>query len=229
MSNVLISICARGGSKGIPGKNARIFNGVPLLVRTINQARDSGYPFIVSTEDTELARMAVMADADVLTRPHELATETASKWDVFRHIAEHYAFDILVDLDVCCPLRAKEYIRGCLKTLENDNRADVVVTAYLAERNPYFNMVERDPDKGDPYYWVVCGGWDTEETYTRRQDAPQVWSLSPSVFAIRREALTLYSHWSRSNLLIYPIPRERAIDCDTELDFRFAEWLAKNG
>ena len=64
---------------------------------------------------------------------------------------------------------------------------------------------------------------------TGRQSAPPVYSLSPAVYAIRRDALWAHEHWSRSRLEIYVMPRERAVDIDTEIDFRFVEFLMGQG
>jgi CMP-N,N'-diacetyllegionaminic acid synthase len=80
-------------------------------------------------------------------------------------------------------------------------------------------MVEID---GDGYARISK---PTPEPITRRQAAPAVYSLSPSVFAIRRSALWAYEHWSESRFEVFVIPRERAVDIDTELDFQFVRFL----
>lgn len=219
---ILGTICARKGSKGIPGKNLRPLLGHPLILHTMMQAWECKAfdRLIVSTDDKTIAALAEAHNIEVQMRPPELATDTASKWDVFKYIAEHNPCDILVDLDIGCPLRAPEDITDCLRKLQTDE-FDVVATAYEAERNPYFNMVEKIED----IYGVVGRGQTSDYFWiTRRQDAPPVWSLSPAVFAIKAHALG-YSHWSQSLLGIQVIPRERAWDIDTELDFQIVEYL----
>jgi CMP-N,N'-diacetyllegionaminic acid synthase len=215
---ILGTICARGGSKGIPRKNLKELNGKPLILHTYKQAIENKIldNVIISTDDIDIS--ILFPGHIVQMRPPELATDTASKWDVFRYIAEcNPQYDILVDLDTGCPLRAPEDIDACIKKLMTG--FDVVATAYEADRNPYFNMVELDRSG---HAWV-CSGTDI----TCRQEAPQVYSLSPSVFAIKREALFKYSHWSRSNMGIVEIPRKRGIDIDTPDDFEYVEFLMR--
>jgi CMP-N,N'-diacetyllegionaminic acid synthase len=222
---ILGTICARGGSKGIPHKNLKKLNGIPLIGRTLIQL--TGFScHVVSTDDFEIAEYATNAGYNVQMRPAELATDTASKWDVFRYIAEcNPQYDILVDLDTGCPLRSGADITACIKKLMTG--FDVVATAYEADRNPYFNMVE---SFGKNYQIVATMYSDPmgTECVVNRQDAPKVYSLSPSVFAIKREALFKYSHWSRSNMGIVEIPRKRAIDIDTPEDFEYVEFLMRN-
>jgi CMP-N,N'-diacetyllegionaminic acid synthase len=214
---ILGTICARGGSKGIPRKNLKKLNGIPLIGRTLIQL--TGFSCrVVSTDDFEIAEYATNAGYNVQMRPAELATDTASKWDVFRYIAEcNPQYDILVDLDTGCPLRSGADITACIKKLMTG--FDVVATAYACERNPYFNMVRMSPN-GSVY---VVNDMDVYN----RQSAPVVYSLSPSVFAISREALFKYSHWSRSNMGIVEIPRKRGIDIDTQDDWDFVEFLMR--
>jgi N-acylneuraminate cytidylyltransferase/CMP-N,N'-diacetyllegionaminic acid synthase len=215
---ILGTICARLGSKGIPHKNTKLLGGKPLAVYTIECAQKTRAfdELVVSTDDPEVVAIAREREIPVLPRPAVLATDTASKWDVFRHIAGKFEPGIMVDLDIGCPFRSPEDITDCIQLLKA-NDADVVMTAYPAERNPYFNMVGKDGKIvcRDPFY----------APFIRRQDAPEVFSLSPSVIAFRVEALQKYCHWSQSRMMIHVIPRARALDIDTPDDFEYAEWL----
>lgn len=221
------AVCARGGSKGIPRKNLRLLAGKSLLERAILCARACPLldRIVVSTDDLEIAEAGRRHGAEVpFMRPAELAQDRSSKWDVFRHLvaglegASGTRVDYLVDLDVCVPLRAPEDISGCIRqALESD--VDVVVTAYEPERNPYFNMVELD-ENGLARVVVP-----TPQPITTRQQAPKVYSLSPAVYVIRRDALWAYDHWSRSRMAIHLIPRERAVDIDSEADFGYVEYI----
>jgi CMP-N,N'-diacetyllegionaminic acid synthase len=224
---ILGTICARMGSKGIPHKNVKLLNGKPLIVYTIECAEISRAfsELVVSTDDQEVVAIAREYDLPVLSRPAILATDTASKWDVFKHIAGKFEPDILVDLDIGCPFRSPEDITDCIQLLKS-NDVDVMMTAYPAERNPYFNMVTI----GDKYNYAdivvhESGNEFDFDPITRRQDAPEVFSLSPSVIAFRAEALQKYGHWSQSRMMIHIIPRARALDLDTPDDFQYAEWL----
>jgi CMP-N,N'-diacetyllegionaminic acid synthase len=229
---ILGAICARGGSKGIPQKNLKKLDGLELIHYTIADAMDCKLldKIIVSTDSQEIAdEVSKYGFANIQMRPAELATDNASKWDVFRYIAERNpGYDILVDLDIGCPLRDVSDIDVCVEKLKSGY--DVVVTAYESERNPYFNMVQEwfETEDGRRTQVRIVGDFMEEsETYTCRQQAPTVYSLSPSVFAIRTDALFKYSHWSRSNLGIVEIPRKRGIDIDTQDDFDYVEYLMR--
>lgn len=221
------AICVRGGSKGVPRKNLRTLSGIPLIAHTIKCAQTCSIlqRVVVSTDDEEIADTARQYGVEVpFMRPSSLAQDDSSKWPVFQHLVLTFEqmigqkIDVLVDLDTGVPLRQPNDITGCVKRLLVEE-ADVIATAYEADRNPYFNMVEIDEEgfgkivkqQTKP---IVC-----------RQAAPRVYSLSPSVYAIRRDALWKYEHWSEAKLQIYVIPRKRAIDIDSELDFSLVEYM----
>lgn len=221
------AICARGGSKGVPRKNLRSLAGKPLIAHTIQcaQACPSLQRVVVSTDDTEIADVARRYGADVpFIRPAHLAQDDSPKWPVFQHLVqtlEHMTgqrVGMLVDLDTGTPLRQPADIVGCVEQLRA-GQAEVVVTAYEADRNPYFNMVELD------LHGLARIVKPSAKPIARRQDAPAVYNLSPAVYAIARDALWTYEHWSEARLQIHVIPRERAIDIDSELDFRLVEHL----
>jgi N-acylneuraminate cytidylyltransferase/CMP-N,N'-diacetyllegionaminic acid synthase len=226
--HIVGAICARGGSKGVARKNIRPLNGRPLIYYTIECARlcPELDRTVISTDDNEFAQIARQYGADVpFMRPAHLAQDTSSKWDVFRNLVEtlesmnQRRVDILVDLDTGVPLRKPEDITACIKTILENDDVDVVVTAYTPDRNPYFNMVEVNAEG----YATVSKPMGA--AITRRQDAPKVYGLSPAVYAIRRDALWKYDHWAHSKMKICLMPHERAVDIDTELDFRFVEFL----
>jgi N-acylneuraminate cytidylyltransferase/CMP-N,N'-diacetyllegionaminic acid synthase len=224
---ILAAICARGGSKGVPRKNLREVGGKPLLAHAIACAQACSFfsDIVVSTDDPEIAAVGRRCGAQVpFLRPAVLARDDASKWPVFRHLVGFWEHETglrvaaLVDLDVGVPLRTPEDVRGCVDALMTSN-ADVVATAYDAERNPYFNMVEV---AGNGYATLAK---PTSPPIACRQAAPPVYSLSPAVYAIARDALWSYEHWSEARLRVHIIPRARAVDIDTELDLHFVEYL----
>jgi len=221
------AICARGGSKGVPRKNLRLLHGTPLIGRAIEQALSCGIfdRVVASTDDPEMARVAEKFGAEVpFLRPAELAQDTTNKWDVFRHLVTELEakssrrVDVLADLDTGAALRTVEDIQGAVERLLSTG-ADVCVTAYEADHNPYYNMVELDAGG----LARVC--IRPELPIANRQQAPAVYNLSPAIFAIRRDALWRHDHWSQCKMTLSVIPRERAVDIDTELDFRLVEAL----
>ena len=225
---ILATICCRGGSKGVPGKNIRALHGKPLIAYTIAAAKASQLidDLIISTDDLQIAEVAKALGAQVpFMRPADLASDTASKWPVFIHALETYEklsgkrVEYLVDLDVTVPLKTAADIDGAIRAAQSDPQVDVVITGYDPERNPYFNMMEVG---ADGYAHIVK---QTATPIVRRQDAPLVYSLTPAAYVVKRAALYDYAHWSQARCKIHPIPRERAVDIDTELDFKIVEFL----
>lgn len=225
---ILATICCRGGSKGVPSKNIRLLNGVPLIGHTINQAIKSERidDLIISTDSPEIAETAKKFGAKVpFLRPDDLATDTASKWPVFIHALEFYEkefgqeVEYLVDLDVTVPLKESFDIDAAIALALSRKDVDVVITGYEPERNPYFNMMEISEEG---YAEIVK---KSQKPIVRRQDAPVVYSLSPAAYVVKKSALYNFEHWSKAKCLISPMPRDRAIDIDTEFDFSLVEFI----
>lgn len=225
---ILGTICCRGGSKGVVGKNVRPLNGIPLIVYTINAAKESKYlnDLIVSTDDPDIMEIARSNGANVpFVRPDALASDTASKWPVFIHAVETYekitgkTVTHIVDMDVTVPLKTAADIDRAIELALNSPEVDVVITGYEPERNPYFNMME-----------ITESGFaeivkKPSKPIVRRQDAPKVLSLTPAAYVVKKEALYQYDHWSQAKCMISEMPRERAIDIDTEFDFKLIEFI----
>lgn len=225
---ILATICCRGGSKGVPNKNIKLLNGIPLIGYTIIQSQKSELinDLIISTDSQEIAATAKKFGAKVpFLRPDYLATDTASKWPVFIHALEFYekehgvAVEYLVDLDVTVPLKEYFDIDAAIRLAKSRPDVDVVITGYEPERNPYFNMMEFTKEG---YAEIVK---KSDKSIVRRQDAPTVYSLSPAAYVVKKSALYNFEHWSKAKCLISPMPRERAIDIDTEIDFSLVEFI----
>lgn len=225
---ILGTICCRGGSKGVLGKNIRLLNGIPLITHTINTAQQSMFlnDLIVSSDSQEILDIAESNGLTItFVRPDDLATDTASKWPVFIHAVEEYekltgkTVRYIVDMDVTVPLKTTQDIDNAIVLALQSPEIDVVITGYQPERNPYFNMMEI---KDSGFAEMVK---KTETPIVRRQDAPKVFSLTPAAYVIKKEALYQYQHWSEAKCMISEMPRERAIDIDTELDFKLIEFL----
>lgn len=224
--NPLFLIPARGGSKGVPGKNIRLLAGRPLIVHTIEQAlkvADSSGNVVVSTDSSDIAEVSRNARARVpFLRPANLATDTSGSrevmlhaWDFFREHGE--TFDYIVLLQPTSPLRNPSDIRRAVELYES-NRPDMVVSVRGARSNPYYNAFECD-DKG---YLRISKG---DGMLTRRQDAPPVWEFDGSIYVINPEALRSAPSLARMERIV-PLPVEGPwIDIDTELDFLVAEHI----
>ena len=218
----IISICARGGSTGVPGKNIRPLCGKPLIAWTIEQALASGAAdrVFVSTDSPAIADVARRFGAEVpFLRPAELASATAGKLPVILHLvdwieATHGPVTRIVDLDPTSPLRHVSDIHACVALL--DAATGLVITGYESDKNPYFNMVE---DKGDGSIERVC---PPAVEVLGRQGAPKVYAMNGSVYAWHRHSLQP-SLWAAGRIRLHVMPRERSVDIDHELDFDMVE------
>lgn len=227
MKNVLCTICARGGSKGVKNKNIKELSGKPLIAYTIEQAFASGLfkHIVISTDSDDIANISKAYGAEVFfKRSAEMSSDTAGKLDVikdaFVRSEEYYnkTFDYLVDLDATAPLRSVEDIVDSFKQfLENHN--DNLITAMPSRRSPYFNLVEQDKD-GKIYLSKKL-----ESTVLRRQDAPKSYDMNASIYIWKRDAILNETSLFLDNTGLYIMPEERSIDIDNELDFKFVEFL----
>ena len=229
MSIILCTICARGGSKGVKNKNIRELMGKPLIAYTIEQAKASKLfkYIVVSTDSDEIANIAKEYGAEVFfKRNAEMASDTAGKLDVikdaFRRSEEYYntPFDYLVDLDATAPLRNIEDIINSFKQFkENDN--DNLITAMPSRRSPYFNLVEQDKN------YNVYLSKKLETPILRRQDAPKTYDMNASIYIWKRDAILNENSIFLEKTGLYVMPEERSIDIDSELDFKFVEFLIR--
>ena len=149
----LCSVCVRGGSKGVPFKNIRPLLGKPLLIHSLDQARESGlFDYIVVSSDSEdILQLAEDWGVDhSIERPADLVTDTAAKLPAIQHCfstAETMSgirFDTVVDLDATSPLRNQSDLKGALELLESGDSVTNVITGTPARRSPYFNLIELD-------------------------------------------------------------------------------------
>jgi CMP-N,N'-diacetyllegionaminic acid synthase len=223
----IATILARGGSKGLPGKNVRPLAGKPLIVHTIEQARAAALFDAIAVSSDDDAVLGVARDAKVehvIRRPAEMAADTASKLPPIIHCTRQVeaqlgiTFDLIVDLDVTSPLRSIEDIRGAVALLERTD-APNVITGASAHRSPYFNLVERRPDG------TVGLSKPTSPRIERRQDAPQCFDMNASVYVWRRDPFLAQPDVFYPGTLLYEMPRERSHDIDTPLDFALVEFL----
>ncbi len=135
---ILGLIPARGGSKGVPKKNIKIIHGKPLIVWSIEKGLRSKLidKLVVSTDSEEIAQIAKEAGAEVLMRPSELATDTASTQDVMVHTLQHYPADTLVLLQPTSPYRSNGLIDDCINEfLQND--FDSLATGFICDYKEY--------------------------------------------------------------------------------------------
>lgn len=231
---ILVTLCARGGSKGIPGKNIKLLNGRPLIDYSIRFAEwvKTFYTEVVielSTDDEEIKGVAKgLGLSTEYSRPSELASDTAGKVDAIRDIflyAENkykIQFDYVLDLDVSSPLRLQSDIEAAFDIMEEDGNALTLFSVNKAHKNPYFNMVEEN-DEG---YYQTSKKQDA--TTLSRQTAPAVYELNASFYIYRREFFD--SNWKgviTDKSLVHNMDHI-CFDLDNPIDFDFMEFLLSN-
>jgi len=226
----LKTICfigARGGSKGVPRKNIRLLNNKPLIAHTIKSALDAGIfeHVVVSTEDSEIARVAKKYGAEVpFIRPKKLATATAGFADVMIHGIDQmrkmgYRFDTLVNRDCTVPFVRISDMKNAVNLLKN-KRCDAVYGVYRQHFNPYFNMMEKGPNG----FLRLCK--KLKERPKSRQAAPVVYQLN-GLFVYDVNRFLKYKTPILPKSLPYEIPIECGLMIDTELEFQVAEMMLK--
>lgn len=224
----ICTICARGGSKGVKGKNIRSIGGLPLIAHSLRQAIFSGLFDVVavsSDSDDILSTATKYGATNLVHRPLEMATDTAPKLPVVRHCVSQVEsnlgirFQTCVDLDATSPLRSVQDISEVLQILEGGD-CNNVITGMPSRRSPYFNMVEVGDDG------VVALSKSANPPIYRRQDAPNCYDMNASIYAWKRDVLMSSSTGLfNSGTRLYVMPEERSIDIDSELDFQFVEFL----
>lgn len=230
---ILLTVAARGGSKGVKNKNFRPLCGIPLIAHTIMQAKQWGRAerIVCSTDSEEIASVARQYGADVpFMRPAELATDVSGKVEVLRHALKTVELDtkthytIIVDLDATAPVRKVSDIEGALQ-LFLEKRPKTVFSVVPARKNPYFNMVELD----DENRAVLVKALDS--TVKRRQDAPRVYDMNASIYVYDRDYLLDESTRSAisDRSFAFVMDELSAFDIDSEVDFQFIEFLVSKG
>ena len=221
-------VFARGGSKGLPGKNLRLLGGKPLIGRAIQVAHACSWiqRVVVSTDDSAIAKAAINAGAEApFMRPAELAQDDSPELLAWQHalqslsaLPEYGPVEYMVSLPAVAPLRQPRDVEACMRALL-DSGADMAFTVKEAEANPYFVMFAEDEEG---FARRLMG--DAQPLF-RRQDAPKVLQAVPVAYAARADYVMGTDNLFSGRLKPVLVPSERAVDIDTELDFLWAEFL----
>ena len=217
----ICTICARGGSKGLPGKNLRAIAGKTLLEHAIDHASASQLfdTIAVSSDSADILDAARLSDGVFpVQRPDQMATDTASKLPAIQHAVETVEakmdsnFSTIVDLDVTAPLRIVEDILGAVKLCE-DTGVSNVLTAAPARKNPYFNLIERTADGSVTLSKPLPG-----PRIERRQDSPECFDCNAAVYVWRRDSFMENPDVFYPDTQLYVMPPEHKLyDIDTRL------------
>lgn len=223
---ILAIILARGGSKGIPGKNIKNLAGKPLIAYTIEEALKSKYidKLILSTDDKEIAEVGEKHGAQVpFLRPKKLATDTATSEKAMLHTIncmeknKDFNSQLVMLLQPTSPLRKVEDIDNSIEKII-DKKGDSLIGLSKAEKHPYWMMEIRDGK-------VVPYNENKRKKYTRRQDLPEIYNINGAIYItdtkLFKETL---NRWA-GKTIPYLMPKKRSVDIDDMLDWRLAEVL----
>lgn len=233
--NILFTICARAGSKGVKGKNVRMFCQKPLVHYTLEI-----YEKYLKKHDDEgnKVELAVNTDSEPLLeqikdkgtkyiyvkRKEGLEGDAVAKAEVIRDtLAEVEAikneiYDLVVDLDLTSPLRNLEDIEGTINQVMLHEKCNFAYSVTNSRRNPYFNIVCR---KEDGFYdRVIRSG------YTARQQTPECFDMNASIYVYTRECLVNMCADNR-HALVWKMADNVVLDIDSESDFEIMEILAE--
>jgi len=225
--NAIGFIFARGGSKGLPGKNIRNLAGKPLIAWSIEHARDIRRieRVIVSTDSETIASIARDFGAEVpFLRPQELARDDTPEWLAWQHALSFLLKTdgslptAMVSIPPTAPLRLPYDLENCLDEFEK-GEVDVVITVTKAHRSPWFNMVKRSQDGS------VGLVMEAPIPITRRQDVPEVFDMATVAYVARPDFVLERTGIFCGKVRSVEVPVERAIDIDTIFDFELAEFL----
>ena len=227
--NILCTICARGGSKGLSNKALRKINGIPLIGITIKQALSSKKfdEVVVSTDSQKIRKIAIKYGAKSwFLRPKKLSLDTSPKIPAIRHAlknSENYfkkKFDICVDLDITSPLRNIQDIKSSIKYFLKNKHFSNLFSVNKSRRNPYFNMVEVKNSRVE----IVK---KNSIQINSRQKAPKVYDLNASIYIWRRSFLLNSNKLISNKTGIFVMPESRSIDIDYMLDLKIVRNLLK--
>jgi CMP-N-acetylneuraminic acid synthetase len=229
--NVLGLITARGGSKGIPGKNLATCGGRPLLSWTCDAARARCITrALVSTDDPAIAEVARRENVEApFLRPAELATDTARSIDVAQHalewLAEHenWVTDVLVLLQPTSPLRTARHVDAAFALLTSELEAVVSVVEVPHRFAPWSQLVLEGG---------VVRDYDSRELpfdRFRRQGQPHLYARNgPAIVVTRARTIRAGSFYGEHCAAYVMSPRE-SVDIDDRDDLALADWLLSRG
>lgn len=221
MANI-VGIFARGGSKGIPGKNIKMLGGKPLLAWSIDLAKQisSVDRIFVSTDCEKIAQVALEYGAEVpFMRPAELAGDQSPEWMSWQHLVDYcdhsqIAIETLISLPTTCPLRRVEHVQRCIDVYA-EKKPDAVITVTAARRHPAFNMVRNV----DGYAQV----YDAHSRHYNRQETSLVYDISTAAYILNPLFIRTNTHLLNGKVIPIEADPFCAIDIDTPFDFLLAQ------
>ena len=220
----LAIIPARGGSKRLPRKNVLRLNGKPLVSWSIEAGLKSKYidKVIVTSDDDEILDLAKEFSADIIRRPSDLASDTATTFMAIAHTIKNLEeYDYIVLLQPTSPLREEKHIDEAIVLLNKKN-ADAVISVCEMDHSPLWSNTLDDS--------LSMRGFLKEEVLNKRsQDLETFYRLNGSIYICKTEKLLEEKRFFlKENIYAYLMDRKSSIDIDEEIDFKIASVLMEN-
>lgn len=223
----LFLITARGGSKGIPGKNIKKLNGVPLINYAIDLARQftNDKNICLSTDDKGIVRVAKKHGLEVpFLRPSKLAGDKSGSYEVMIHALNWYkskgfSYDTLVLLQPTSPFRLKKNVKEALE--KYNGKVDMVVSVTKTESNPYATLYKKV--SGDYIHKAI----ENKKGGVRRQDVGDIYELNGAVYVINVKSLYKNTLVKFKKIKMVEMEAIHSVDIDTPLDWKWSEFLFK--
>ncbi|MCE2613627.1 acylneuraminate cytidylyltransferase family protein [Flavobacteriaceae bacterium D16] len=227
--NAFAVIPARGGSKGVPGKNIKPLNGKPLIQYTIDAARKllRDCDIVVSSDDPEIIGIVQNLGLQVpFVRPSYLATDYSSMQEVLLHALDYYEkeigkADILILLQPTSPFRDEHQIQKALELYKTKDEIDMVVSVKATKANPYFVLFE----EGKEGYLEKS----KSSNFVTRQEAPEVWQYNGAIYVINTRSLREKKMSQFNKVVKFVMDDLASLDIDTTIDWIFAEFILSKG
>ena len=232
----LCIISARGGSKGVPGKNLKILNGLPLIAHAFIKAKNTKNidHIICSTDSTEIQNIAKEYNIDVpFIRPPELATDTIPLITVTQHAMFemdklHKSFEIIMQFSPTCPFIKVENLEKSVSTCKNDNCDSAVSLQKIEHEHPYRARKVLDND----FFENFISNINVEDRkYHSRQDLPVLYCTSGGIYTRKRFLLEKFDGsdfaMGQNRKAIF-LDDYESVNIDRMIDFEFAEFLIDN-
>jgi CMP-N,N'-diacetyllegionaminic acid synthase len=222
---ILAIIPARGGSKGLPGKNIRSLAGKPLIAWSIEAATASSYidKTIISSDCPDICRLAKQFGADVpFLRPAELATDEAKGIDATLHAIDWLkkngeSYQLIIILQPTSPLRTTEDIERSIERYANST-AKAIVSVCKVEHHPWWSNTL--PEDGNMGQFLR-----PEALNSNRQELPNYYRLNGAIYLSEVDYLRKHRSCLGPETLAYEMPTEQSVDIDSLIDFKLAEIL----
>ena len=227
---ILAIIPARGGSKGVPNKNIKLLNKIPLIVYTFEALKNSKFDIktFVSTDSVKIADIARDNGINVpILRPKKYSRDDSNINDYIIHVlnyfktSDNYEPDFILILQPTTPLRSSLDIDNCIQLMMKNSQIDSIVSVTQIERKYHPNWQFTITLEGHLNFYEKNNNW--KDVTKRRQDLDPTYTRNGAIYMFRLETFSLYKNIYGKNVLSYIMPSNRSFNIDSLIDWENLE------